>query len=106
MARQLERDIEAAMIEYLRSRGALAQKIRSTGRFIRGRLIPLPIDERGVADILGCYRGKFFAIEVKSPKGRQTDYQKSFQARVIKSGGLYIVARSVSDLGVIFAEAA
>ena len=58
----------------------------------------------GVADIIGCKQGRFFAIEVKSPKGVLSDHQKEFLLRVQASGGIAIVARSVSDVIHAFEE--
>jgi hypothetical protein len=54
----------------------------------------------GCADILGLIgpSGRFLAIEVKSPTGRQSEEQKRFE-RVIKQwGGVYVLARSVADV--------
>ncbi len=51
----------------------------------------------GCADIIGCYRGRFVAIEVKTETGRQSQQQRRFQAAVERAGGLYVVARSPSD---------
>ena len=51
----------------------------------------------GSADILGCYRGRFVGIEVKTPTGRQSDQQKKFEAAIKRAGGVYVLARSVSD---------
>jgi hypothetical protein len=48
-----------------------------------------------VADILGCYKGRLLAIEVKAPGGRLSDHQQVFMARVTKEGGIAIVAYSV-----------
>lgn len=63
-----------------------------TGRMIR---FGLP----GSADILGLLvpSGRFLAIEVKTPIGKQSDQQKRFQLMVERSGGLYVLARSVDD---------
>lgn len=50
---------------------------------------------KGSPDILGCLDGLFFGIEVKTPTGEQRDAQKKFQAVFERSGGIYIIARSV-----------
>lgn len=51
----------------------------------------------GCPDIIGCYRGRFIGIEVKTKVGRQSDQQKRFQAAMERSGGIYILARSSED---------
>lgn len=51
----------------------------------------------GSPDILGCYRGRFIGIEVKTPTGKQSDAQRNFQRALEKAGGVYVLARSVDD---------
>ena len=54
----------------------------------------------GQADITGLLipSGRRLEIEVKNAKGRQREAQKKFQAMIEKSGGIYILARSVDDV--------
>lgn len=52
----------------------------------------------GQADIAGCLYGKFIEIEVKAARGRQSDFQKKWQAAVEKAGGIYILASSVDGV--------
>lgn len=67
----------------------------------------LKIDDRfirfgvpGQADITGLLipSGRRIEIEVKDAKGSQRKAQKKFQAMIEKSGGIYILARSVDDV--------
>jgi len=47
----------------------------------------------GVADIIGVLEGgKFFAIEVKSGRNKQTEAQKEFERKVKEKGGIYLLA--------------
>lgn len=39
----------------------------------------------------------YLAIELKSPKGRQTEHQKEYQRAVEMSGGRYVIVRSLDD---------
>jgi hypothetical protein len=57
-----------------------------------------PMSEPGIADIIGIYRGKFLAIELKAPKGVLSDNQKVFLKRVLDEGGIAIVAKSLDDV--------
>lgn len=53
----------------------------------------------GVSDVLGVLPdGKFLAIEVKSPRGTLSKYQKDFLEEVKKNNGIAIVARSIEDV--------
>lgn len=57
-----------------------------------------PYRIKGVSDILGLWKGKFLAIEVKAPKGYLTPEQKAFIAKVRSEGGIAFVARSIDDV--------
>jgi len=48
--------------------------------------------EKGTPDILGCYRGRFFAIEVKAAGGKTTPLQEQRLKEWKASGALACVA--------------
>jgi len=53
----------------------------------------------GSSDLIGLTdKGRFLAVETKTPKGRITEGQESFIDMVNRMGGIGIVARSVDDL--------
>lgn len=52
----------------------------------------------GVADILGVYKGRMLAIEVKRPGGKPTDYQITFINQVNQNGGIAFIATSVEEV--------
>jgi len=58
----------------------------------------LHVTEPGIADIMGCYRGKCVGLEVKSAKGRIRESQKIFCKRLEAAGGHYFIVRSVADV--------
>lgn len=60
-------------------------------RFIR-------FGRRGCADILCCVGGRFVALELKTERGQQSEYQKEFEAEVRAAGGCYLLIRSLDDL--------
>jgi len=45
----------------------------------------------GVPDIVGCYKGRFFAIECKAGKGKTTALQERNIAQIIAQSGMAIV---------------
>lgn len=93
-----EKYIERTIINYLRTKGWLASKIRTTGRFSNNRMIPLPKDELGVADIIACSPdGLYHELEIKNAKGKQSDHQKSREFMVKRIGGRYTILRSLDD---------
>lgn len=60
----------------------------------------------GVADILGIYRGRPLAIEVKAGKNKPSDAQRIFLASFERAGGLAVVAYSVEDVVKAFEQVA
>lgn len=56
-----ESQLTKKIIDFLRSKGALAVKIHG-GTF----------QSRGLPDIIGCYKGLFFGLEVKLPGKEKT----------------------------------
>jgi hypothetical protein len=55
------------------------------------------INGKGGADLIGWYRGRFVAAEIKTPTGRLTPDQLAFKALVERDGGIYVVLRSVDE---------
>jgi hypothetical protein len=56
----------------------------------------------GNPDIICVIKGQFVGIEVKAPKGKQSEHQKEFQRQLEQAGGKHILAYSLDDLGNIF----
>ena len=56
------------------------------------------MSEKGISDIIGCYKGKFFCCEIKTATGKVSEHQKRFLERVREAGGIAIVARSCEDV--------
>lgn len=46
----------------------------------------------GSPDVICVVDGQYVGIEVKQPKGRQSDHQKEFQKNLEAAGGKYILA--------------
>ena len=53
---------------------------------------------KGIADILGIYKGQFLAIEVKRPGYKPTVDQQAFLDRVNEAGGIGFVAWFPEDV--------
>jgi|LakMenEpi12Oct12_1017442.scaffolds.fasta_scaffold00774_3 hypothetical protein len=94
-----EKFIEKEIIHYLRLKGWVAIKVRTSGRIVQGKVLSLPKDELGVSDIIACDPdGRFHAIEVKNKVGRQSDYQRRFEKEVQAKGGRYTILRSLEEV--------
>lgn len=79
--------LKREMKKYLQSKGAFWSMVAG-GSYAKP----------GDPDIISCYKGKFIAIEAKTPTGRQSDWQKLRQREIEDAGGIYILARSVDDV--------
>ena len=88
-----------------RYRAKLLERLRSLGGewFITPRT---RYTSSGVADILGCYRGSFVAIELKGKRGKPTEAQSLFLARVRSAGGHAFLLYDPGDKKEIAAQAA
>jgi len=64
-----------------------------------------PLEKTGLPDIEGIYKGRYIALEVKAPKGTQTQNQKDLQKLIIANGGEYHVIRSLEDVLAALADA-
>ena len=53
---------------------------------------------KGICDLIAVHRGRVLFIEVKTPTGRLSEYQKVFGDEITEEGCEYIVARSFEDL--------
>lgn len=51
----------------------------------------------GVPDIIGCYRGRFIAVETKMPGNTTSRRQDFVIARLREAGAHVVVAQSVSE---------
>jgi len=57
------------------------------------------MSQKGVADIIGVLPGgQALAIEVKTKRGRLSEYQQAFLERFRQAGGVAFVARSPGDV--------
>lgn len=100
----LEKDIQRQILEYLRFVGAYGGKTKTQGTFDSKRQVFRrdPFTFVGFPDLAFFYKGAFGFIEVKSEKGKQSDFQKRFQKLCEEAHVIYILARSVEDVRVVF----
>ena len=88
------RDIQLALARAgcILFRNNVGQYQYSPGKYIR-----YGICNPGGSDLIGWYRGRFLAVEVKTHTGKLTDPQRRFLEVVNGHGGIAFVARSVSE---------
>jgi hypothetical protein len=101
-----ESEIQKAILQYLNAQPeTFAFKVFSTGipDFKRqGGFRTNP--NAGVADIIGCKGGNFFAMEVKRPGGKLTEKQRGFLMCVNEARGYECVVFSLEDAVQAYSE--
>ena len=100
----LETEIQKACLEWLHAKGVFCWRQNQgaiptkNGGFRRFNGMP------GQSDIIGIWKGKFLAIEVKRPKGKVSEAQDLFLDSVMEQGGIAMVVHSVDELEADFQE--
>ncbi len=110
MLAEKEQHIQNNILQYLQFREDIVFAMRvNAGRIKteRGGLVKLA--PSGTADIIGMLKGgKFFAIEVKTPKAIKkkdhnlSEFQKEFLEKIDNGGGLAMVVSSIEEVEKIF----
>lgn len=99
-----EGDIQVSICEYLEWKRHFFWRQNSSGSFYAGEdgsrqfRKPPKYAKNGVPDIIVIKDGKFIGLEVKTPKGRQSDAQKEFERDVTAAGGCYNIVTSIEDV--------
>ena len=88
-----ETDIKQQIKAYLRYRGWFVFHIlQGVGAY------------KGISDLIALRQGRVLFIEVKTPRGKQSEEQIMFENAIRSSGGEYILARSVTDVAAASGE--
>lgn len=80
-----EQDIQRKIIKFLESRGVWCCKVITATR-------------AGIPDIICCIDSKLVAIEAKRHGGHPTALQQYELEKIVKAGGVGIVAHSVEEV--------
>ncbi len=99
----LESEIQTQILDYLKARGILRWRCNLGGVRFKGGKGRNPMT--GFPDIAGICphgHGRFFTIEVKAKKGVMSPEQLVWRTKLEAKGVVYILARSVDDVAVVF----
>lgn len=69
-----------------------------------GAPVKFGVGNPGGSDLIGIYKGRFCAFEIKTAKGKATPAQLNFIAAVIRHGGIAGVVRSPADAVALLAD--
>ncbi len=59
---------------------------------------------KGVSDFIAIKDGRTIFLEVKTPKGKQSEYQKEFERQVVEHGGEYYIVHGIDDIKEIISN--
>jgi len=97
----VENDIQNAILQYLWDNKIFAWRNNNQPTFDHKRKAYRKMPKwgmKGVSDILGVYKGRLLAIEVKQKRKYPSSEQYAFLNKVKDEGGISFVARSVDDV--------
>jgi hypothetical protein len=92
-----EADIQKAIIEWLTWKKIFHYR-NNSGAFVDSQKHFYRFGAIGSPDIVCVINGQYVGIEVKAPKGKQSDHQQEFQRKLEAAGGRYILAHSIDDV--------
>jgi penicillin-binding protein-related factor A (putative recombinase) len=93
-----EKQLCHQIIEFLNYQGAYCWRVNSGAiRDQKGYMVKMA--KAGTSDILGIYKGRFLALEVKKPETRKnvTEKQTEFLETIKKNGGIAAVVTSPEE---------
>lgn len=101
MVKILEKDIQKAICDYLAFKQYFFWRQNTAPSFDKsqGAYRAMPkYSKNGVPDIILIKEGKFIGLEVKQPKGKQSDNQIIFEKECTQAGGEYHIVTSIDDV--------
>jgi len=85
------------VIHELYASGAFAWRAESTGIMDVRKGVMRTAPKKGVADILGCYKGFFLAVEIKIGSDKQSPEQEGFEKNIDHVKGHYFTAKTFDE---------
>ena len=97
--RHIEDNLQRTIIRYLRLKGIMVFAVPNGGsRNVReAHNLKLSGVLAGVSDLIILMQKRAVFVELKTDKGRQSEYQKKFQQDVESLGFEYLIWRSLDD---------
>lgn len=80
-----EQKLQAQILKYIQAKGGYTVKV-------------VQATKAGVPDILACFNGKFYGIEVKYGHNKPSALQLANLANIEQSGGVGVLAYSLEDV--------
>lgn len=97
--KERETDILRLILDYLKVRGIFHWRMPGQGTAYtkNGEMQFRRSSIAGFPDIAGIYKSTFFALEVKTSKGKVSKLQEEYILKINLNGGYAVVVRSLED---------
>jgi predicted LPLAT superfamily acyltransferase len=92
-----ESDTQRQILHYLALKRIFHYR-NNSGAFVDSQRHFYRFGAVGSPDMVYVVNGQYVGIEVKAPKGKQSEHQKEFQKQLEVAGGRYILAHSLDDV--------
>lgn len=103
-----ENDIQNQILDYLSfQKGVYFYRTNNFPRYDKARKLFFKLPKhtpKGIPDIHAIYKGRYIAIEVKKKGSYLSPDQRIFQKNVEAAGGIYRLARDVTDVQSLFED--
>jgi len=96
--KMLENQIQKSILDYLAYKKNIYYFRAGSGSFKTEKGGYFKTGSKGCPDIVMSYHGQFVGLEVKTEKGKQSEYQKEAEKQIKKSGGFYYIVTSIDDV--------
>ena len=95
----LEKERQLAICDYLAYKHYFFWRQNTGAVWDKDRFRSMPkYSKNGVPDIILIKDGQFIGLEVKQPKGKQSENQIIFEKECKQNGGKYHVVTSIDDI--------
>lgn len=95
----LEKEIQLTVCDYLERKRYMFWRQNTAPVWDKDHFRSMPkYSMKGVPDIILIKDGQFIGLEIKRPKGIQSDIQKIFQHKCEKAGGRYHLITSLEEV--------
>lgn len=84
---------------YLKVIGGYAVRVNTMGVYDPGLGIyrKIATDDKGVSDVVGCYKGRAVFVEIKIGEDKESTHQLTFKKRMTEAGAACFVARTMEQ---------
>lgn len=98
MKKQLEKDIQRDIIQYLQLKKIFHYKNSTTGIYQQKTGHYIPSQSVGSPDIIAVINGQYWGIEVKRPGNKLSPGQEAFRDNLQQAGGKYVTVFCLGDI--------